>query len=79
MSLPLIFRPEVRSDVEDAYLWYERQRAGLGDDFLASVDRALDRIGRGPTRTRLSTARFASFSPAVSRTAFTSRSNPTMC
>ena len=48
MSLPLIFRPEVQSEIEDAYLWYERQRAGLGDDFLASVDRALERIQQGP-------------------------------
>lgn len=36
-------------DIEDARLWYERQRAGLGVDFVLSVDDAMARILVNPT------------------------------
>lgn len=28
------FRPAAAADVEDAFLWYESQRSGLGDEYL---------------------------------------------
>jgi hypothetical protein len=31
MSLPLVFDPAVRGDVDDAYRWYEGQQPGLAD------------------------------------------------
>jgi plasmid stabilization system protein ParE len=34
---PPIFRPAAAADVEAAYGWYEHQRVGLGDEFLAAV------------------------------------------
>jgi plasmid stabilization system protein ParE len=48
MRLPLAFRPEARDDLEEAYAWYEGQRPGLGEDLLAAVRAALDRIRRNP-------------------------------
>jgi plasmid stabilization system protein ParE len=39
---PYIFRPAAASDIRRARLWYERQRRGLGDEFLAEVRVAMD-------------------------------------
>ncbi len=48
MSLPLVFHPEVDGEVDEAYAWYERQRSGLGEDFLAAVEEILLQIGSLP-------------------------------
>ncbi len=40
MKAPL-FRPAAAADVEDAWRWYEAQRAALGDEFLNVVQAAL--------------------------------------
>ncbi|MBI3895471.1 MAG: hypothetical protein HY313_06025 [Acidobacteria bacterium] len=47
-----ILRPAAAAaaDIEEAFLWYERQRTGLGDDFFAAVQSALDNIVTHPTR-----------------------------
>jgi len=37
MALPAVFRYRVKYDLQAAVDWYEEQRAGLGEDFLASV------------------------------------------
>ena len=44
MNFSLVFHPDVESDVDEAYSWYERQRAGLGEDFLATIDEILLRV-----------------------------------
>lgn len=44
MRLPLIIRPEAENDLSDAKDWHERQRQGLGLEFMLSVEEALDRI-----------------------------------
>jgi hypothetical protein len=38
MSLPFSIRPEAAQDMAEARDWYERQRDGLGMEFLAAVD-----------------------------------------
>ena len=45
---PPIFRPAAAADVEDAFRWYERQRAGLGEEFLGAVKRTQDSIAENP-------------------------------
>lgn len=45
---PPVFRAAAAADVEEAYPWYEAQRAGLGDAFLASVHAALEIIQAHP-------------------------------
>lgn len=38
---PLVFRLAAAADVEDAYRWYEEQRAGLGEELLSALTAAL--------------------------------------
>jgi plasmid stabilization system protein ParE len=44
MDYVLVFRPEVREELNDAYVWYESQKSGLGDDFLDCIDKSLNQI-----------------------------------
>jgi plasmid stabilization system protein ParE len=46
--MQLLIRAAAAADVEEAYLWYQRQRAGLGEEFLAAVDAALRDIATHP-------------------------------
>jgi plasmid stabilization system protein ParE len=47
---PPIFRPTAAADVEDGYRWYEGQRAGLGDEFLAAVSNVIESLVAYPER-----------------------------
>jgi plasmid stabilization system protein ParE len=40
--------PEASAELEDAAVWYDNQRQGLGLEFIQAVDAALDRIARWP-------------------------------
>jgi toxin ParE1/3/4 len=48
MSKPMVVEPEAEADLKDAYLWYQKQREGLGDDFLLCYEAAPDAIGQWP-------------------------------
>jgi plasmid stabilization system protein ParE len=48
MNYALVFRPEVRKEIDEVYSWYESQQPGLGDNFLEQIDEALDRICQMP-------------------------------
>jgi plasmid stabilization system protein ParE len=48
MSLPLAFHPDVQNEVNDAHEWYERQRPGLGADFLRALDEVFLRLSATP-------------------------------
>ena len=37
MSFRVYIRPEAETDIEEAALWYEEQRQGLGQEFLDEV------------------------------------------
>ena len=50
MSRLLIIRPEAESEIVDAFNWYENHVAGLGSDFLLSVDAIMNAIQRDPSR-----------------------------
>jgi plasmid stabilization system protein ParE len=45
-----IVRPAAAADVDDAFLWYEVQRPGLGHEFLASADALIAAIAEHPLR-----------------------------
>jgi plasmid stabilization system protein ParE len=45
---PPVLRPAAAADVEEAWLWYEAQREGLGDEFLQVVQDALESIAAFP-------------------------------
>jgi hypothetical protein len=44
MILPVVFHPAVEPEVADIYHWYEQRRPGLGDAFLASLERTVNRL-----------------------------------
>ena len=48
MASPLVFRRRVGKDLAGGYRWYEEQRAGLGEEFLAAVDASFDTIEEFP-------------------------------
>jgi plasmid stabilization system protein ParE len=48
MPVELVIAPEAELDIAEAYVWYEGRRAGLGEEFLSSVDACLESIRRQP-------------------------------
>lgn len=46
----VLVRPAAAADIDEAFLWYERQRAGLGNEFLAAVQSALDDVVMHPAK-----------------------------
>lgn len=50
MKHTLILRQEAERDLFEAYRWYNEKVPGLGSDFLAIVERALESINENPAR-----------------------------
>ena len=50
MNWRVTTRPAAKVDLEEARDWYERQRAGLGDEFLLAVADAFIRLEESPLR-----------------------------
>jgi hypothetical protein len=48
MPTKLLFTSETYGDLDDAYDWYEEQRAGLGTEFLECVAACIDGILEAP-------------------------------
>lgn len=48
MALPLVYRRKVGRDLAGGYAFYEGQRIGLGEEFLAAVDLSFASIERFP-------------------------------
>ncbi len=44
----IIILPAAEQDVTQAYIWYEEQEPGLGEEFLRCVDACLQLIQRNP-------------------------------
>ena len=44
----VLFPAAAEADVAEAYVWYERQRRGLGDEFRVELRATLERIAGGP-------------------------------
>jgi toxin ParE1/3/4 len=42
------FHPDVIQEVKAAFNWYEEQAQGLGDDFIAELERAFVHIQQSP-------------------------------
>src|SRR5881394_75279 len=52
MSFELIIRPEAEADALEAFRWYNEQVPGLGQEFLAEIDNALESILAHPAANR---------------------------
>lgn len=48
MALPLVYRRKVGRDLAGGYAFYEGQRTGLGEEFLAVVELSFNNIERSP-------------------------------
>jgi plasmid stabilization system protein ParE len=46
--MTLIVQPEAEADVRQAMQWYDAQRAGLGGEFIAELDRVFALIETSP-------------------------------
>ena len=44
MNYVLVFRSQVRDELDEAYNWYEYQQSGLGEEFLDCIDEKLNAI-----------------------------------
>lgn len=45
-----IVRPAAAADIDEAFLWYEAQRPGLGHEFLAAAQALIDAVTEHPHR-----------------------------
>lgn len=50
MRLPVVTRPAAAAEIETAYRWYEKERIGLGSEFLETIDKLLRVIAESPKR-----------------------------
>jgi len=48
VNYSISIRPDAEIDIEDAAIWYEQQRNGLGNDFLDEVQNALRKMSENP-------------------------------
>jgi len=48
--MQVLVRPSAAADIEQAFVWYEQRRAGLGNEFLTAAQEALEGIIGSPTR-----------------------------
>jgi hypothetical protein len=44
---------EAELDIQEGYTWYENKKAGLGEEFLNTLDVAKDAILNNPTSYRI--------------------------
>ena len=44
----LLVRPAAAADIDEAFVWYETQRVGLGDEFLDAVRDAFVAVRDSP-------------------------------
>ena len=50
MNWRVIIRPNAEADLAEAQAWYESQRAGLGDELLNEIRRAVSLLADDPER-----------------------------
>ena len=48
MSLRVYIRPEAETDIEESAVWYEKQRPGLGGEFLDELRTIFKSISENP-------------------------------
>jgi plasmid stabilization system protein ParE len=48
--MQVVVRPAAAADIDEAFVWYERQRPGLGHEFLAAAQTLIDAVAQHPLR-----------------------------
>ncbi len=44
---------EAEKDIEEAYIWYENQKNGLGEDLITELEKSFKKIQQNPTAYRI--------------------------
>ena len=52
MTLPVVFRRIARQEMDESIAWYENERAGLGLEFAAEIEKSLNTIVVNPEQFR---------------------------
>ena len=50
MTLAVVFRHAARREFDEAALWYEQRRSGLGAEFVSEISRAVYLAAESPER-----------------------------
>jgi plasmid stabilization system protein ParE len=50
MTYKVVFRRASQREFGDAALWYEERRIGLGSEFRAEIERAIESVAQNPAR-----------------------------
>lgn len=50
MTLRIVFRRAAKNEFEDAAVWYDQQRSGLGEEFIIEIEQSLASAGASPQR-----------------------------
>lgn len=58
MSYQLVVLPKVQTDIEEATLWYDKQKKGLGKELLLSIEGEINLIIRNPYTYQISRNEF---------------------
>lgn len=46
--MQVVVRPAAAADIDEAFLWYEGQRVGLGHEFLAAAQTLIEVVAQHP-------------------------------
>jgi len=50
MTLRVVFRRAAKSEFEDAAVWHDEKRPGLGEEFIREIDDAVAKAAAAPQR-----------------------------
>jgi toxin ParE1/3/4 len=53
MTLRVVYRRAAQEEFQDAAVWYEQQRAGLGEEFLREIEIAVETAAGSPKRYQI--------------------------
>lgn len=72
MTLRVVFRRAAKSEFEEAAVWYEERRPGLGEEFIREIGQAIESAVAAPRATQLRSATSGVRSRGAFRFVFTS-------
>jgi toxin ParE1/3/4 len=49
MDYKIRISTEAENDIKEAFLWYEYNQAGLGDDFIRNIEESFKSISKNPS------------------------------
>ena len=50
MTLRVVYRRAAQAEFQDAAIWYEQQRTGLGEEFVLEIEIAVEKASTTPKR-----------------------------